>query len=300
MAAPELRRRSRDAWALARRQHGLLTLVAVDRARLHRARDQAPRQEGPAAPGPSHRVRRGMGQAEHRAHPDGSGARVWPRRCSEPFERRRSLGHRASRRAARGDGPRSSPPPPSRCSCAPHDDLRGGGHRHPPTASPSPPPSGPSLTSRLASPYPASRLRSTPQTSATWSIPMLFAPPSRRGRGSAACPICAGCWGTRTFVLTDSELERMMLPLIRRAGLPLPQTGVELNGFKVDFFWPELGLVVETDGLRYHRTQAQQARTRSGTTLMSGPGCSRCASPTRRSLTTRRRSCERSRRRQSG
>lgn len=64
----------------------------------------------------------------------------------------------------------------------------------------------------------------------------------------------------RAFVLTDSELERMMLPLIRRAGLPLPQTGVMLNGFKVDFFWPEIGLVVETDGLRYHRTQAQQAR----------------------------------------
>jgi len=30
----------------------------------------------------------------------------------------------------------------------------------------------------------------------------------------------------------------------------------------VDFFWPDLGLVVETDGLRYHRTPAQQARDR--------------------------------------
>jgi very-short-patch-repair endonuclease len=28
----------------------------------------------------------------------------------------------------------------------------------------------------------------------------------------------------------------------------------DVNGFKVDFFWPELGLVVETDGWRYHRT----------------------------------------------
>ena len=27
----------------------------------------------------------------------------------------------------------------------------------------------------------------------------------------------------------------------------------------VDFYWPELGLVVETDGLTYHRTPAQQA-----------------------------------------
>jgi very-short-patch-repair endonuclease len=49
---------------------------------------------------------------------------------------------------------------------------------------------------------------------------------------------------------------------VRRAGLPPPQTGVHLNGFKVDFFWPELGLVVETDGLRYHRTPTQQNRDR--------------------------------------
>ena len=35
-----------------------------------------------------------------------------------------------------------------------------------------------------------------------------------------------------------------------------------MNGFKVDFFWRDLGLVVETDGLRYHRTPAQQARDR--------------------------------------
>ena len=50
--------------------------------------------------------------------------------------------------------------------------------------------------------------------------------------------------------------------MVRVAGLPTPQTGVRLNGFRADFFWPELGLVVETDGLRYHRTPAQQARDR--------------------------------------
>ena len=66
----------------------------------------------------------------------------------------------------------------------------------------------------------------------------------------------------RTFVLTDSELERRFLSLARRAGLPRPHAGSYLNGYKVDFFWPELGLVVETDGLRYHRTPAQQARDR--------------------------------------
>lgn len=64
----------------------------------------------------------------------------------------------------------------------------------------------------------------------------------------------------RTFTLTDSELERRFLTLARAAGLSGPVTGSYLNGFKVDFYWPELGLVVETDGLRYHRTPAQQAK----------------------------------------
>jgi very-short-patch-repair endonuclease len=31
-------------------------------------------------------------------------------------------------------------------------------------------------------------------------------------------------------------------------------------GYEVDFFFPGHGLIVETDGLRYHRTPAQQAR----------------------------------------
>lgn len=64
----------------------------------------------------------------------------------------------------------------------------------------------------------------------------------------------------RTFRLTDSELERRFLGIVERAGLPLPLTRQDINGFRVDFFWPDLGLVVETDGLRYHRTPAQQAR----------------------------------------
>jgi very-short-patch-repair endonuclease len=66
----------------------------------------------------------------------------------------------------------------------------------------------------------------------------------------------------RTFRLTDSGLERLFLPIARRAGLPLPETRWHENGARVDFFWPELGLVVETDGLRYHRTPAQQAKDR--------------------------------------
>jgi hypothetical protein len=66
----------------------------------------------------------------------------------------------------------------------------------------------------------------------------------------------------RTFMLTDSELERWFLPIAHDAGLPPPHAGRRVNGFEVDFWWPELGLVVETDGLRYHRTPAQQTKDR--------------------------------------
>jgi very-short-patch-repair endonuclease len=66
----------------------------------------------------------------------------------------------------------------------------------------------------------------------------------------------------RTFRLTDSELERRTLRLVARAGLPPPLTQAWVNGYRVDFWWPELGLIVEVDGLRYHRTPAQQAHDR--------------------------------------
>jgi very-short-patch-repair endonuclease len=62
-----------------------------------------------------------------------------------------------------------------------------------------------------------------------------------------------------TLTLTSTHLERRLLPLARDAGLPTPETQVWLNGHRVDFFWPDLGLVVEADSLRYHRTPFKQA-----------------------------------------
>jgi very-short-patch-repair endonuclease len=76
----------------------------------------------------------------------------------------------------------------------------------------------------------------------------------------------------RVFRLTDSELERRFLRLVRSASQPVPQTGVRVNGYRVDFFWPDIGLVVETDGLRYHRTPAEQARDRRRDQLHTAAG----------------------------
>jgi very-short-patch-repair endonuclease len=64
----------------------------------------------------------------------------------------------------------------------------------------------------------------------------------------------------RTFRLSDSNLEILFRPIAAEAGLPSPLTKQMVNGFEVDFFFPDLKLVVETDGLRYHRTPSAQAR----------------------------------------
>lgn len=62
------------------------------------------------------------------------------------------------------------------------------------------------------------------------------------------------------FQLSDSDLEIYFRRIVRAAELPMPLSKQRVNDFEVDFFWPELGLVVETDGLRYHRTPSAQLK----------------------------------------
>ena len=65
-----------------------------------------------------------------------------------------------------------------------------------------------------------------------------------------------------TFRVTQSELEREFLRLVRRTGLPSPDTQARLGRTRVDFHWPAIGLVVETDGGSFHRTATQQLADR--------------------------------------
>ncbi len=62
-----------------------------------------------------------------------------------------------------------------------------------------------------------------------------------------------------THTLTTTQLERRFLPLVAKAGLPAPTTQHRLGKNRVDFHWADLGLVVETDSLRYHRTAFKQS-----------------------------------------
>lgn len=66
----------------------------------------------------------------------------------------------------------------------------------------------------------------------------------------------------RTFLLSDSDLERLFIPIAERAGLEKPETQARVNGHRVDFFFRDKGVVVEADGGRFHRTPSQQRRDR--------------------------------------
>ncbi len=51
---------------------------------------------------------------------------------------------------------------------------------------------------------------------------------------------------------TASKAERVMKALLRKAKLPMPQTGVWVAGYPADFLWPQYRLIVEVDGYQYH------------------------------------------------
>jgi very-short-patch-repair endonuclease len=64
------------------------------------------------------------------------------------------------------------------------------------------------------------------------------------------------------YTRTDSNLERRFLAVVCKARLPMPATQERIGPGRIDFHWPDLGLVVETDGLAYHRTPMQQLEDR--------------------------------------
>jgi very-short-patch-repair endonuclease len=59
------------------------------------------------------------------------------------------------------------------------------------------------------------------------------------------------------FTSTDSPPEEALHGMIRAAGLPEPQTQVQVLDYVLDFFWPELGLAVEVDAYGTHGSPAR-------------------------------------------
>jgi very-short-patch-repair endonuclease len=53
---------------------------------------------------------------------------------------------------------------------------------------------------------------------------------------------------------TRSEAERRFLRLCSSRCLPLPATNTSIEGYEVDFFWPQANVAVEVDGVAVHHT----------------------------------------------
>lgn len=73
-----------------------------------------------------------------------------------------------------------------------------------------------------------------------------------------------------------SRFEARLLPLLSRAGIPMPRCNTNLSigreAFEVDFLWGKQRLVVETDGSRYHDNPQAQARDRRRDRLLIAAG----------------------------
>ena len=59
-----------------------------------------------------------------------------------------------------------------------------------------------------------------------------------------------------------SELERLFLKLCRRARVPPPLVNELIGGRRRDFVWPDVRLVIETDGYAYHSSRRAFRRDR--------------------------------------
>jgi very-short-patch-repair endonuclease len=65
---------------------------------------------------------------------------------------------------------------------------------------------------------------------------------------------------TPELARTKSKLERAFHALCRRGHIPVYEVNHRLCGITVDAFWPDLGVVVELDGVQGHATAAQIRR----------------------------------------
>src|SRR5204862_3557790 len=52
--------------------------------------------------------------------------------------------------------------------------------------------------------------------------------------------------------LTQSEAERLLLDLVRKAGLPEPEVNVRVGSVVVDFLWRSRRVIAELDGYAFH------------------------------------------------
>ena len=72
--------------------------------------------------------------------------------------------------------------------------------------------------------------------------------------------------------MTRSRMEQRLRALIKKAGLPAPQTNVKVAGHEVDMYWPAHRLVVEYDGWNTHssRIAFEDDRLKDAALMLAG------------------------------
>ena len=71
---------------------------------------------------------------------------------------------------------------------------------------------------------------------------------------------------------TRSPLEDEFLELCDRHGIPRPLVNTHVEGFEVDFVWPDARLIVETDSHTYHGTADAFERDRARDARLTAAG----------------------------
>jgi very-short-patch-repair endonuclease len=73
---------------------------------------------------------------------------------------------------------------------------------------------------------------------------------------------------------TESEMEELFLALRREVAseIPEPRVNASAGPFRLDFYWPEFRLAVETDGYRYHAVRPRFEGDRQRTARLAAMG----------------------------
>lgn len=77
---------------------------------------------------------------------------------------------------------------------------------------------------------------------------------------------------SRSPALTRSEAEKRFLALLRKAGLPRPETNVKVGRYEVDFLWRPQWLAVEVDGYAFHSSRPRFEADRRRDIDLAGHG----------------------------
>jgi very-short-patch-repair endonuclease len=93
----------------------------------------------------------------------------------------------------------------------------------------------------------------------------------RRAGRHPGRPVLAAVMGV-TGSLTETQAEELLYTLVHRAQLPLPRAQYDVLGYRADFAWPELRLIVEVDDLASHATRTGLSRDRRRDVTLANAG----------------------------